>query len=90
MFEHVIFPASRWQVTHRSVHSAHPGNCAWTAGSFGGTGDWAGASGTISADGNVCLAEQSAHGGGVSAAPTRAAMANASIAIAMTASDKAR
>lgn len=68
MFEHVIFPASRRQLTQRSVHSAHPGGCACTAGSFGGTGDWAGASGTISADGNVCSAAQFAHGDGASAA----------------------
>src|SRR5260370_8550154 len=68
MLEHVIFPASRRQVTQRSVHSAHSGSCACTAGSFGGTGDLAGASGTISADGNVCSAAQLAHGGGASAA----------------------
>jgi len=68
ILEHVIFPASRWQVTQRSVHSAHPRGCAWTAGEFGGKGDLAGASGTISADGNVCSAAQFAHGNGASAA----------------------
>src|SRR5215831_236997 len=68
IFEHVIFPASRWQVTQRSVHSAHPGGCAWAAGWFGGTGNLAGASGTISADGKVWPAAQFAHAGGASAA----------------------
>jgi hypothetical protein len=68
MFEQAIFPPSRWQVTQRSVHAAHPGGCAWTAGSFGGMGDFAGASGTISADGKVCSAGQFAHIGGGSAA----------------------
>src|SRR6266446_7520862 len=68
MLEHVILPASRRQVTQRSVHSTHPGSCACTAGSLGGTGDLEGASGTISADGNVCSAAQFAHGGGASAA----------------------
>jgi hypothetical protein len=60
--------ASRRQVTQRSVHSAHPGGCAWTAGSFAGTGGFAGAFGTISPDGNVGSAEQFAHGAGGSAA----------------------
>jgi hypothetical protein len=87
IFEHVIFPASRWQVTQRSVHSAHPRGCAWTAGSSAGTGDLAGASGTISADGNVCVAEQFAHGGGASAARATTIMANAMMVVAMTAGD---
>jgi len=84
IFEHVIFPASRWQVTQRSVHSAHPGSCAWTAGSFGGTDGLAGASGTISADGNVCAAEQFAHGGGGSTARATTIMASAMMALATT------
>src|SRR5262249_6766836 len=74
IFEQLICPASRWQVTQRSVHSAHPGGCAWTAGFFGGTRDLAGASCTISADGNVCAAWQFAHGGGTSAAWAAAVM----------------
>src|SRR5262249_50347207 len=69
MFEHEILPSSRWHTTQRSVHTAQPGRCAWTAGSFGGTEGLAGASGTISADGNVCSVAQSTHGVGVSAAP---------------------
>ena len=47
--------------------TTHPGSCACTAGSFGGMGDLTGASGTTSADGNVCSAAQFAHGGGASA-----------------------
>lgn len=74
MFEHEIAPARRWQVTQRSVHTAQPGSCAWTAGSFDGA--VAGRSGTTSADGNVCSVAQFAHGGGVSAAPAAAIMAN--------------
>jgi hypothetical protein len=68
ILEHMVLEASRRQVTQRSVHSAHPGGCAWTAGSFAGTGGLPGAFGTISADGNVGLAEQFAHSGGGSAA----------------------
>jgi hypothetical protein len=68
ILEHIVFPASRRQVTQRSVHSAHPGGCAWTAGSLAGRGGLAGAFGTVSADGNVGSAEQFAHGGGGSAA----------------------
>ena len=82
MFEHVTFPASRWQVTQRSVHTAHPGSCAWTAGSFGGTGGLAGASGTMSADGNVCSAAQFPHGTGASAAPAAAKKADAMTVLA--------
>jgi hypothetical protein len=74
MLEQLIFPASRWQVTQRSVHSAHPRGCAWTAGEFGGTGDFAGASGTISADGNVCSAAQLVHGGASAARATSVAI----------------
>jgi hypothetical protein len=89
ILEHAIFPASRWQVTQRSVHSAHPRGCAWTAGEFGGTGDLAGVSGTISADGNVCSAEQFAHGGGASAARATTIMASTMTALAMIGSDDA-
>jgi hypothetical protein len=77
ILEHMVFPLSRRQVTQRSVHSAHPGGGAWTAGSLACTGGFAGALGTVSADGNVGSAERFAHDGGDSAA--RAA------AIAMTA-----
>jgi hypothetical protein len=89
ILEHAIFPASRWQVTQRSVHSAHPRGCAWTAGEFGGTGDLAGVSGTISADGNVCSAEQFAHSGGASAARATTIVANATTALAMIGSNDA-
>jgi hypothetical protein len=68
MLEHMVFAASRRQVTQRSVHSAHPGGCACTAGSFAGTGGFAGAFGTISPDGNVGSAEQFAQGSRGSAA----------------------
>src|SRR5215470_17962633 len=84
ILEHVIPPASRWQVTQRSVHSTHPGNCAWTAGSFGGTGDLSGASGTMSAEGNVCPPVRSTPCGGASPALAEVAAANAMTAIAMT------
>src|SRR5258708_16972683 len=53
IFEHVIFPASRRQVTQRSVHSTHPHSGACTAGSLDGTRDLAGAPGTTSADGQL-------------------------------------
>jgi hypothetical protein len=90
MFEHVIFPASRWQMTQRSVHSAHPRGCAWTAGSFGGcTGDAAGASGTTPADGNPCWAGQFRHGG-ASAGRTATIKASAVMVLAMTVSDDVR
>jgi len=90
MFEHVIFPASRWQVTQWSVHSAHPRGCAWTAGSFGGcTGNAAGASGTTPADGNVCWAEQFPHGG-ASAGRAATIKASAMMVLAMIASDDVR
>jgi hypothetical protein len=74
MLEHVILPASRRQVTQRSVHSAHPGSCACTAGWLGGTGDLDGVSGTISADGNVCSAAQFARGGASAARATSVAI----------------
>jgi hypothetical protein len=87
IFEHVIFPASRRQVTQRSVHAAQPGGRAWTAGLFGGTE--AGRSGTISADGNVRSAAQFAHGAGASAAPVATIMASPMTALAMTRSGNA-
>jgi hypothetical protein len=79
ILEHAIFPPSRWQMTQRSVHAAHPGGCAWTGGSFGGTGDFAGASGTISADGSVWSGAQLAGAGGSAACAARVAVTAATI-----------
>src|ERR1700730_13551998 len=79
MFEHEILPASRWHMTQRSVHTAQPGRCAWTAGSFDGT--VAGGSGTTSADGSACSVAQFTHDGASAAlaamiVATAATMAN--------------